>query len=534
MAESAQAQTLPAARPLSVRGLLAAYWFPFGVGGIVAVVGAFLVHQLTAWPPHEDETLALFVGRDSLFGVVEHVTRDRGGAPLHFLLAWGVAHLGGGLGALRVVSVVFALGSLPLVALLGRRLAGRVQGLVATALVAASWLFLFHAIYGRMYSLFLFLATASLLLLLRALERESRGWVWWAAAILLAVAAHPYGALVLAGQGLYVLVARRDRLRESAIAFGAVVVAGIPFWITDFVLAGRFDVGVGGGGERLGGLGSVASYLWHAAGDATAGWAPALTVVLVLGAIGLERASHTTRLLALATIAAPLAAFLLARVGSSASPESRHLIFVVPLLAVLVAIGVRALAGPAPLVAIGVVATLLVAEVAWAWHRTPPLFTWEPDARQAARAEASAYLAATSRPDDVLFGYDPLFLGAWERDGGFARVVVPRADPRLAVRTLERQPEPLGRGVWVLDASDTNNAARALEIELLPPEPAEAFVTRRFGPFLVVRTSEPTGTPRRFLQRTVQVERTGRVLGLGDPDVNLQTAERALRLLSDR
>ena len=536
MTESAPAgsHVLPAARPFSWRTLLAGHWFWLGVGAVVAAAAAFLVHQLHAWPPHEDETLALFVGRDSLHGVVEHVTRDRGGAPLHFLLAWGVAHGGGGLGALRLVSVVFALGSLPLVALLARRLAGRLEAIAATALVAASWLFLFHAVYGRMYSLFLFLSTASLLLLLRALDRGGRSWAWWAAAILLAVAAHPYGALVLAGQGLFVLVARRDRLREGMRAFAAVLLLGIPFWITDFVLAGRFDVGVGGGGERLGGLDSVLSYLWRAAGDASAGWAAALVVVLLLGAVGLERATRETRLLVLATVAAPVAAFLLARVGGSASPESRHLIFVLPLFAVLVAVGVRALARVAPLVAVTAVATLLVAEVAWAWHRTPPLFTWEPDARQAARAEASAYLAATGRPDDVLFGYEPLFLGAWEQDGRFARLVVPRADPRLAVRTLESRPQPLGRGVWVLDASDTNNAARALEIDLLPPEPAEAFVTRRFGPFLVIRTAEATGTPRRFLERTVQVQRTGRVLGLGDPDVNLQTARRALRLLSER
>jgi hypothetical protein len=86
----------------------------------------------------------------------------------------------------------------------------------------------------------------------------------------------------------------------------------------------------------------------------------------------------------------------------------------------------------------------------------------------------------------------------------------------------------------VLDASDTNNAARALEIELLSPEPADAFVTRRFGPFLVIRTAKPTATPEIYLWRTDQVERTGRVLGLGDADVNLETAVRALRLLSDR
>ena len=59
-----------------------------GSAAIAVAAAAFLLHQLMAWPPHEDETLALFVGRDSLAGVVEHVTRERGGAPLHFLVAW--------------------------------------------------------------------------------------------------------------------------------------------------------------------------------------------------------------------------------------------------------------------------------------------------------------------------------------------------------------------------------------------------------------------------------------------------------------
>ena len=68
--------------------------FWLGVGGDRRWGDGFLLHQLMAWAPHEDETLALFVGRDSLAGVVEHVTRERGGAPLHFLFAYAVAHLG--------------------------------------------------------------------------------------------------------------------------------------------------------------------------------------------------------------------------------------------------------------------------------------------------------------------------------------------------------------------------------------------------------------------------------------------------------
>ena len=138
--------------------------------------------------------------------------------------------------------------------LLGRRLGGPLVGLVAAALVAPSWLFLFHGVYGRMYSLFLFLSLACTLALLRALERGGRGrWAVWVAASLAIVAAHPYGVLLLAGQAVYVLVARRDRLREASPPAPPCSSLGIPFWLTDLVLAGRFDVGVGGGGEKLGG-----------------------------------------------------------------------------------------------------------------------------------------------------------------------------------------------------------------------------------------------------------------------------------------
>jgi hypothetical protein len=57
-----------------------------------AGVAVFLLVQLSAWPPHGDETLPLFVGRQPIDGLFDIVLGKRGGAPLHFLLAWIVAH----------------------------------------------------------------------------------------------------------------------------------------------------------------------------------------------------------------------------------------------------------------------------------------------------------------------------------------------------------------------------------------------------------------------------------------------------------
>src|SRR6266545_6579126 len=59
--------------------------FWLGVTGCTTAVAVFLLARLTAWPPHEDETLALFVGRKSLGGLFTTVQTERGGAPLHFL-----------------------------------------------------------------------------------------------------------------------------------------------------------------------------------------------------------------------------------------------------------------------------------------------------------------------------------------------------------------------------------------------------------------------------------------------------------------
>jgi hypothetical protein len=515
--------------------------FAAGVALCTAGVGAFTIVQLAAWPPHEDETLALFVGRSSFGDLLHTVLNRRGGAPLHFVLAWIVVRLDGGLLSLRFLSALFATASVPVIALLGRRLAGWATGLVATAVASASWILLFHGVYGRMYSLFLFSSALSYLALLVALDRGGlRAYTLWVVATLATIASHPYGALVLGSQGVYVLLARRRELREPALAAATVLVLGIPFWRTDLVLAGRFDVGVGAGGSKLSGPLSVLSYLRASAGDFSVGWTPVLVIVL-LGALGglalLWPRRRTSALLVGAVIGTPTAALMLARFGSSStSPESRHLIFVLPFFSVLVAMPLVELARRrarfGPVLAACATLALLGAEVGWAEHKTPLLFRGEPAAHVRARADASAWLAATSRPDDVLFGYDPLYLDAWERNHArVSQMVVPRADPKLALDALARAPHPLGRGVWVFDAYDTNNFTPKLTIPYAVPEPHRLFEARVFGSYLVIRTRARTVTALRYLEDAESAQLVGQRFLIGDADVNLDTARKAIRRL---
>lgn len=532
----------PGTRGAGVPAARAGTGFWVGVGAIGVGVGLFLLLRLHALPPHEDETLAFFISHGSLGEVLETVLGERGGAPLHYLLAYLVGLVDPGLTSLRLVSVAFAVASIPVAAALVARLAGRTTALAATLITAASWVLLYHGIYARMYSLFLFASCLSLLLLLRALERSTRGrWAAWAAATLALLAAQPYAALVLAAQVVFVGALRLRRplpLREPLLALLAVVVLAGPLWRTYALLASRFEVGLGeGSASELGSPLDLLEYLWEALGDFTAGWrGVSIPVVLVaaLGLVSLARSRPETALLTGALVAVPAVALLAARSDAGASLETRHLIFLLPFLGMTVAAGLGRLAAPAGRAAPAVLAVgvglLLGAQVAWGLEKTRWLYTGEPEARVEARAEAASWLAETGRADDVLFGYEPTYLDAWERGAPFGEIFVPRADARLALEALEEAGEPLGRGVWVLDASDTLDHDRA-RLAIPAESPGDEFEARAFGPFLVVRTREPTLTIEDYLEATLRVQELSLLLGVGDAERNQFTAELALERL---
>jgi hypothetical protein len=507
--------------------------FALGVAICTVALAVFCVVKIDTRAPHEDETLALFVGRNSLLHMFAIVLGQRGGAPLHFLLAWCVAHLGGGYVALRFVSAACAVAAVPVVALLSARLVGRTAGLLATAFVAASWVVLFQATFARMYTLFLLTSALSYLALVAVLDRGGRRrWALWGLALLATIASHPYGVLVLASQGLFVLLLRR-RVREAVWAFGAVLLAGIPFWVADLVLSRRFHVGVGGGGAQLGAPGPVSHYLQFVAADFLTSRQVYLGMLLgigVVGAVWLTRTRPPTALLVGCVVAVPTAALLSARLGSETAPESRHLIFALPFLTMSVASGIVELAGRRLrnrlLFAGAAIALVIPLQVQSAERKTPQLFHPEKAIRAEGRKAAASWLASTARPNDILFGYDPVFLLAWQQRHSFSRTVVPRADGGLAAHVLSKAGR-LGRGIWVIDAGDNSNRPPRATIPLRYPKPRSAFEARAYGPFLVIRTRRPTVTPRRYLALAAAAMQLGRSLAVIDDDQNLHTIELA-------
>jgi hypothetical protein len=262
-------------------------------------------------------------------------------------------------------------------------------------------------------------------------------------------------------------------------------------------------------------------------------WSAPVLVLAAAGFVLLALRGSRAALLIGCVVAVPAAAFMLARLHATASPEARHLIFALPFFSLLLAtaiVDVGRLRPPATaIVAVAAVAVLLAGEVRWTHLKTPALFDGDPPAEAHARSEAADWLASTSRPNDVLLGYEPVYLLAWERNRSFSNHALPRADPKLFASALRHLRQPLGRGVWVFDASDTTNALRRETIRFALPTPASRFEGRAYGPFLVIRTRRPLVTRANYIAVAEDVLQFGRSLQIGDADVNLHTVLVAAR-----
>ena len=130
---------------------------------------------------------------------------------------------------------------------------------------------LFHGVYGRMYSLFLVTSLLSFLALLRAIDTGGRPAGRSGPPRRCSASRPPVRSARARVASRIRAVARLAAARGGARPSRWSLVLGVPFWRTDLVLAGRFEVGVGGGGERLGTPFDVLRYLGTTLGDFTAG-----------------------------------------------------------------------------------------------------------------------------------------------------------------------------------------------------------------------------------------------------------------------
>jgi hypothetical protein len=376
---------------------------------LAAAAGLLLartVPDVAGKPWHEDEAVAGLVSARPLGDVLHTVLLDRGGAPLHFLLAHVAFGVDGSPRTLRWLSLLFAVATIPLCYDLARRVAGRFAGLTAAALAATSQLLTIYATFGRMYSLFAFASTLALDLLVRALDRPTRRTVTAAtAAALLPLAVHPFGVFVLGAE--LAAASWRWRLRAAPAALLA-----IPFLLPYVRLPGRYDPDVGM---------TAPEAAARALGGSAGGYGVGVLVFAALAAVGLWSVPRTFAALGLLVLAVP-PLVLAATTADKVSP--RHLIFVLPVWTTFVAAGVARL----PYRLVVTAAAIAVAALAPAAVSDPRTSSSDP-------ATAAAWVREHVRAGDAVYPYSAPFLAA------LPQASVARALPRERValrRTLER------------------------------------------------------------------------------------------------
>jgi 4-amino-4-deoxy-L-arabinose transferase-like glycosyltransferase len=204
-----------------------------GYGRTVALLtalGAVLRLALLARQPlgiDEDFTAAVVLRPlGEMLGVV---SRDSA-PPLFYVPEWLVAQLSHGPGALRIVPALAGIALIPLVAALGRRVAGDGAGLWAAAFVAVVPTTVLASENARMYSMAGTLVVAAILLAWRATERSTaRRWVAYTLLAAAAVWTDYFAAVALVGVLLGLAWLRPSRRTlvgaglATAAAFGSLV-----------------------------------------------------------------------------------------------------------------------------------------------------------------------------------------------------------------------------------------------------------------------------------------------------------------------
>jgi hypothetical protein len=475
-------------------------------GGAVAFLAVRLQSDVGTKPYFEDEAVAGLIAARPLPEVIHTVLWERGGAPLHFVLAHFVLSAWPSVAALRWLSVACALGVVLCAYALGRELAGDLAGAVAAWVAATSALLHVYGTFGRMYSLLALVGGLNMLLFLRALERPTYLRVSLAAASAwLLAAAHPFGGIPVAAEAVIAAWLWRGRDLRRAAPVLVAAVATTPLAVAELRLALRFDVSASGG-TPLGSGGNAGTQLESAVRGFAGGGSIAFWLFLALALVGAATVAQRSLPLAIAGGAALLLPPLLSLIARVHDPttaflSARHLMLSLPLWAALIGTGAvraaswRSARGVVPLVAAAAVA--LVAVVASASARDPRThFVFLAQAGDIRTSAAvGTWLDERIEPGDLLFPYSIPYLRAL-RASRHARSL-----PRGEAGTLLAAIDDAGtaRRLWIAvplgaDEKPLSGQLRALR---------RTDIVRVFPRWLIVGAQPPLAGRRQILSSLV-------------------------------
>jgi hypothetical protein len=410
----------------------------------VAAATGFLLYRLapdvTGKALYEDEAITALISMRPLTEVLNTVVLDRGGAPLHFVLAHAVFAADASSSALRWLSVLFALASVPLCFDLGRRLGGMGAGVIAAVVAASSTALAVYGSFGRMYALFVFVAALFADLFVRALELRTTSAVAFAAAAgWLLPAVHPYGAIPALVALIAAAVIWRGRTLSAAVPVAIAVAAAVPLVYADLRLADRASVGAGGA-HSLASPGEAWDQLVAAVSAFAGGDGAALVFFTALALVGLAVLFRRAPAVAAVAVSTAIPPFLFMIVRTTSGPDlsPRHLFYGLPLWAAAIGVGATTLTRRLP----SAVAAACLALVAAAAVVAPASALRDPRTFELGTSPAGEKPRIRAGRHDLLLPYEPVFLAALP-DVRHA-LALPHAPAAEIVRTLEHADEPIG------------------------------------------------------------------------------------------
>jgi mannosyltransferase len=351
-----------------------------------------------------DETYTVHVVQAGSLGELWHrIGASESTPPLFYLLTWGWTKLAGsdGAAAVRTVSALAIVASVPVAYAALWRLAGRRAALATAALLAVSPLLGWYALDARAYGLLVLTGLLSVWAFGAALDRtDTRRLAVWALAAAAVVWTHWFGGFLLLGEVLALLRLRPHVWRRTVLVGGTVLVMLVPLigllrdQTEDDRAAFIADTSVANRLEQL-------ARQFGAGVNVPRTWLEAVALVVALGALVVgtvltaRRARHddgARALLALATVGllVPLA---LAATGIYDRFNVRNVLYLWPLFAALAAPALLRLrtAPLAVLLALGI-ATSLWTQTDWHYENSD----WRTVAeRLAAPAERDEIVAVT-------------------------------------------------------------------------------------------------------------------------------------------
>jgi mannosyltransferase len=205
---------------------LARWWPILALTVLAAALRLSTLDLQSLW--YDEAFTPVHVLHAGLGATLHAVVHTENTPPLWYVLEWGISRaLGSGAVALRLLSALAGVASVPVAWAIGRELAGRRAAVAGALFTAVNPLFVWYSQEARAYALFVLFAGLAMLFFLRAdRERTPAAMAAFALSGSLALLTHYFAVFMLIPMVLW-LAFHRDRSRAVLPAIGALAIVGL-------------------------------------------------------------------------------------------------------------------------------------------------------------------------------------------------------------------------------------------------------------------------------------------------------------------